>query len=204
MAEDFVGLPPDGAGKKLRTRSRTVGANLVHEQALFAAAAETWTAYANAVAFAASKHHITLFNPAASGRVARIRKLFAVNLQTALVTGIVQRFDCKRCSAASAGTLVTPETHDTTNTALGGVEVRTGATVTAGATLFPWITSTDEESTVPTLSKAVFQQSVNIIPEGVEVQEIVCREGQGFTVQQAFSSVVGLYGWILVFTVEAP
>jgi hypothetical protein len=36
------------------------------------------------------------------------------------------------------------------------------------------------------------------------VQEIVCREGQGFTVQQAFSSVVGLYGWILVFTVEAP
>lgn len=31
MAEDIIQLPTDGAGKKTRTRSRTVGANSVHE-----------------------------------------------------------------------------------------------------------------------------------------------------------------------------
>lgn len=32
MADDYVALNPDAAGKKIRTQSRTVGANSVHEQ----------------------------------------------------------------------------------------------------------------------------------------------------------------------------
>src|SRR5688572_13159070 len=112
MADGFVQLPPDGAGKKLRTRDRGAAG---HDQYVSLTAADTWVAYADAVAFAANKHHIALFNAAGSAKVLRVKKLFAVNLQTGTVTGVVARFDIRRISAASAGTTITPVAHDTQN-----------------------------------------------------------------------------------------
>jgi hypothetical protein len=171
--------------------------------ATFNAARETWVAYANAVAFANGKHHLTVMNDAASGRLVKVRKLFAVNLQTAAITGIVQRFDIQRCTSSSAGTVVTPQAFDFTNAALpAGVHVRTGATVGGGVLLYPWVTTSEEETAVPAISKSLFQQSVNIIPEGLEVQEHNLREGHGLTVLQNINSTVGTFGWIVVFTAE--
>lgn len=203
MAEDIIQLPADSTGKKLRTRSRVIGANTIHEQAVFLASIDTWVAYADAVSFTANKHHITLFNASGSGKTVKVRKLFAVNLQTAAVTGVVCRFDIKRATAASAGTTITPVSFDTTNAALpSGVTVRTNGTVTEGSLLFPWLTTTDEETAVPALSKSTFQQMTNILIEGNEIQELTLREGEGMTVKQITSTTVGSYGWILVFTVE--
>ncbi|MGH9970670.1 MAG: hypothetical protein ACREBG_23165 [Pyrinomonadaceae bacterium] len=203
MAESFTQVQPNQTGNKIRTRTRTVGANVVHESAVFWPGGETWVAYADAVAFAQNKHHITIFNSDATALV-RCKKLFAVNLQSAAVTGVFTRFDARLCSAASVGTLITPVSFDTTNAALpGGVTVRTNGTVTNGSALFPWIATGDEETAVAALSKGMFQQWANILPEGNEIQEITLRQNQGFTIQQTTATAVGSFGWILVFTVEA-
>lgn len=69
MAESFVQLPADSSGKKLRTRTETVGANEVHEQIIRDINAEkefgAWTYAAGTLAGAGS---VT-----ASGRCVGIR-----------------------------------------------------------------------------------------------------------------------------------
>lgn len=169
-------------------------------------AAETWVAYADAVAFASAKHHISIHNATGSGVIAKLRKLFAINLQTATVTGVVGRFDWKDFTAAhTGGTAITPRAMDSTNAALpAGLTVKTNATVTPVNTRFPWITSSEEETAVVALSKAIWQQSINILMESPESQEETLREGEGRTMQQVGTSTVGSFGWILVFTVETP
>lgn len=203
-AENYVQVAADGAGKKLRTRSRTIGANEVHEQGIFTAAAETWIAFANAVAFAQNKHHISILNAAGSGKVVKLRKLFAVNLQTGAVTGVAIRIDYKRATAHSAGTQITPEASDSNNAALpAGVTVRTGATVTEGNILWAQVYSSEEvAANTSQLIASTLNAFINNLPEGNEIQEITLREGQGFTVKQITASTVGSYGWILVFTIE--
>lgn len=205
MPESYVQLPADGAGKKLRTRQRTIGANVVEEQAVYRPGIDTFYAYADAVAFAANKHHIGIFNGALSGRVVQVRKLFAVNLQTGAVSGAVARFNIQRISAMTLGTAVVPQPADTANAALPAtISVATGPTCTDAGVLFPWVTQTDEETAVPALSKALFQQSVNMLMEGESIQELTLRPGEGMSVKQITASTVGSFGWILVFTVETP
>lgn len=200
MPDGFVQVPPDGAGKKFHTRDR--GA-LGHDQYMAIAGGESWCVYADAVAFAQNKHHLTIFNATGSGKVVRVKKLFAYNLQTAAIAGVIVRFDIKRVTAASAGTTIAPVTMDSSNTALpAGVTARTNGTVTEGALFYPWLTQNDEELATQPFSKAAFQQSVNILPEGNEIQEHVCREGEGLTVKQITAATVGSYGWLAVFTAE--
>jgi hypothetical protein len=203
VTESFVQLPADSTGKKLHTRQRVIGANTVQEEATWRPGRETWYAYADAVAFAANKHHISIFNAAGSGKIIRVPKLFAINLQSAAVTGIIDRFDFKKITASSAGTTITPESADTSNPALPAqVTVRTNGTITEGNVLFPWLASSEEETAVAGLSRSMFQQWSNIIPEGEEIQEPTAREGQGLTMKQITSSVVGSFGWLMVFTVD--
>lgn len=200
MADGFVQLPPDSTGKKLRTRDRgSVG----HDQYVALAAAPTFDVLADAVAFAANKHHLTLFNGIGSGVVLRLRKLFVTNLQTGTATGVVVRFDVKKATTASAGTTLTPQVHDSSDTSLPAqVTVRTGGIVTEGALLFPWVTSNEEEKAGEALSKSLFQQSVSLLPEGPEIKEYVLREGEGLTIKQITSSTVGSFAWLCVFTVD--
>jgi hypothetical protein len=200
-----VQVAPDSSGKKMRARSRTVGVDTVYEQFTALAGMDTWIAYADAVVFAASKQHISIFNAVGSGVTVRARKLFPVNLQSGAITGVWCRFDIKKITALSAGTTVTPVTHDSQNAALpAGVTVKTGGTATEGALIFPWVTTNDEETAVAALSKALFQQSINTLIEGTEIQEQALREGEGLTCKQITSTTVGSYGWILVFTVDQP
>lgn len=204
MAESFTRVAPDSTGNRMRTRARTIASQLVHEQYIALASMDTWIAYANAVAFANAKRHLSIYNAAASGVIVRARKLFAVNLQTATVTGIWQRMDFHKFSSAhSGGTLITPEAMDSNNAALpAGVTVRTGASVTLGNLVFPWTTSTEEETAGIALSKAMFQQSVNALIDGPEIQEWTMREGEGLVVNQNVNSTVGSFGYILAFSVE--
>ena len=202
MTESYVQLPPDSTGKKLHTRQRVIGANTVQEEATWRPGRETWYAYADAVAFVANKHHISIFNASGSGKIIRVVKLFAINLQSAAVTGIIDRFDFKKITASSAGTTITAEAADTNNAALPAqVTIRTNGTITEGNVLFPWLASSEEETAVVGLSRSMFQQWSNIIPEGEEIQEPTAREGQGFTMKQITSSTIGSFGWLMVFTV---
>lgn len=187
----------------MRTRTRVVGANTVHEQAVYASAKDTWYALADAVAFAANKHHMSILNAAASGVIVKLRKIFPVNLALAAVTGVAIRFDFKRATAHSLGTLITPNAADTGNTALpAGLTVRTGATVTEGALLWPYTVANDEVGATQAFPSSQLMQALNTIPDGSEIQELTLREGEGATIKQITSSTIGSFGWLMVLTSE--
>lgn len=204
MAESFTQVPPDSTGNKMRTRSRVIGANTVHEQAVFTGALPTYYALADAVAFAANKQVISLYNASGSGVLVVVKKLYLINLALLGITGVAVRQELKRFSAAhSAGTLITPVPCDSVNPALpAGVTARTGATVSDLTLLFPLTFANDEVGVTQAFPSVQLQAGINWMPEGSEVQETRLREGEGITLKNITSTVVGSFAYMFVFTVE--
>jgi hypothetical protein len=204
MPESFTQVPPNSTGNKLRTRTRVVGADTVHEQAVFTGAMPTYYALADAVALAANKHHISIFNASGSGSLVSIKKLFQINLSLSAVTGVALRFDMKRTTAQSAGTAITPASMDSNNPALPAqITVNTNGTITESTLLYPYVTQSDEVTAANTAVANYLTQYGNLMLESMEMQEVRLREGQGFTVKQITSSTVGSFAWLMAFTVES-
>lgn len=204
MPEGFTQVPPNSTGNKMRTRSRVIGADTVHEQAVFQGALPTYYALADNVAFAANKSMISLYNAAGSGKLVVLKKLYLINVQLAAVTGVAVRQDFRRFSAVhSAGTIVTPTSNDSANPAIpAAITVRTGATVTQGGLLFPLVFSNDEVGATQAFPSVQLQAGINWLPEGSEVQEVRLREGEGVNVQNITSTVVGSFAYMFVFTLD--
>lgn len=204
MPESYTQVPPNSTGNKMRTRTRTIGANTVHEQGIFNGSLPTYYALADAVAFAANKQMISILNAAGSGKMIVLKKLFLIDLAIAAVTGVALRQDVKRITAHSGGTAVTPQTADSANPSLSGsVTVLTGATsVTEGALLFPLTFTNDEVGATQGFPGSPLLAGINWFPEGAEVQEIRLREGEGLTVKNITSTTVGSFAYLLVFTVD--
>lgn len=203
MAESFTQVPPNSTGNKMRTRSRVIGADTVHEQGVFTAALPTYYALADAVAFAANKQHLSIFNNAGSNQIIAIKKLFHINLSLSAVTGVAVRFDVKKTTAQSVGTAITANSADSTNPAVSGVQIATGATVTEGAILYPITTQNDEIIAANTAIANYLMQFGNLALEGVEQQEYRLRPGEGMTIKQITSTTVGSFAWLMAFTVES-
>ena len=203
MAESYTQVPPNSTGNKMRTRSRVIGADTVHEQGVFTAALPTYYAMADAVAFAANKQHISIFNNAGSNQVIAIRKMFHINLSLAAVTGVAVRFDVKKTTAQSVGTAITANSADSANPALSGLQIATGATVTEGAILYPITTQNDELTAANTAIANYLMQFGNLALEGIEQQEYRLRPGEGMTAKQITSTTVGSFAWLIAFTVES-
>ena len=204
MPESYTQVPPNSTGNKMRTRTRTIGANTVHEQSVFSGSLPTYYALADAVAFAANKQMLSILNAAGSGKMIVLKKLFLIDLAIAAVTGVALRQDVKRITAHSGGTAITPQSADSTNPALPAeVTVRTGATsVTEGALLFPMTFSNDEVGATQAFPSAQLLAGLNWFPEGQEVQEIRLREGEGLTIKNITTTVIGSFAYLLVFTVD--
>lgn len=202
MPESFIQLPPDSTGKQLRTRTKVILGQTVHEQAVYQTALPTFYAVADAQAFAANRHHISIFNAAGSARMVTIRKLFQINNQIATVTGVPVRFDMRRTTAQSAGTAITPVTADTDDVLPAGISVAAGATVTNAGLLWPFLTNTDEVAAGNTQVSNFLTQYGNLMLESPEVKELRLRPGEGFTVQQITSTTVGNFSWLMAFTVD--
>lgn len=204
MSEAYTQVPPNSTGNKMRTRSRVIGADTVHEQAVFNGAQPTYYALADAVAFAANKHMISIHNASGSGKMVVLKKLFLIDLAITAVTGVALRQDVKRFSAVhTAGTAVTPVPCDSNNPALpAGVTVKTGATVTDVTLLFPMTFANDEVGATQAFPSSALLAGLNWFPEGIEVQEIRLREGEGLTVKNITNTTVGSFGYLLVFTLD--
>lgn len=203
MPESYTQVPPNSTGNKLRTRSRVIGADTVHEQGIFSAALPSYYAIADNVAFAANKHHLTIANAGGSGKVLAIKKLFSINLALSAITGVAVRFDIKRATTVTGGTAVTPVSMDSNNPALSGITVTTGASsVTEGALLFPLTTQNDELTAANTAVANYLMAATNLVLESPELQEIRLRPGESFTVKQITSTTVGTYAWLAAFTVD--
>lgn len=81
--------------------------------------AATWRATSGAVAYAATKDMLNVFNSTGVQTV-RVYRAWHFNNGTAAVTGVLTTMQCRRITAASAGTVVTPVAHDTSSAALSG------------------------------------------------------------------------------------
>lgn len=203
MAESFTQVPPNSTGNKMRTRDRLIGANTVHEQGVFQAALPTYYATADATAFANGKTHISLMNAAGSGKVVAIRKMFAISNQLIAVTGVAIRLDARRIASHSGGTAVNTVKADTDNDNLPAqINVLTGSTVTTPVLLYPFVVTTEEEPAAAALTKNMFQAMTNLQPEGMEIQELRLRPGEGFAITQITNTIVGSYTWFCIFTVD--
>ena len=203
MAESFTQVPPNSTGNKMRTRSRAIGADTVHEQAVFTAALPTYYAVADAVAFANTKTHFSIVNESGSGVLISIRKLFPINVSIGALTGAALRMEARKLTAHSGGTAITAQSCDSTNPALPAqVTIKTNGTPTGTTLLYPFIITTEEETATAALTKNVFQAMTNLQPEGPEQQEYRLREGEGFSIYQSTNATVGSFAWFMVFTVE--
>ena len=204
MPESYIQVPPNSTGSKVRTRSRVIGANTVHEQAVYQAALPTYYALADAVTCAQNKQVISILNDTGSGKVVALKKLFIINTQLSNVTGVALRSDVKRATAHSGGTVVTPASADSANPAIPAqITVRTAATsVTESTLLFPLTYTNDEVGATQAFPTAQLMAGLNWFPEGAEVQEVRLREGEGLTIKQITNSSVGQFAWLIVFTVD--
>lgn len=202
MSTSYTQVPPDSTGDKLHMLARVAGADTVLSQVVSLEQAPTYTAWANDVAPAASKHMLTIFNAAASGVVVEIYGLRAILLQIAAVTGVTLRWDILKASASSAGTTITSEKHDSGAADLpAGVTVRTNGTVTAGNRLGGVIVSGEEITTAQ--APMIRAEGQDLLPQlkNPKAKSIVLREGEGLTVQNVTSSTVGTFGLSVTFGV---
>ena len=204
MPESYIQVPPNSTGSKVRTRSRVIGANTVHEQAVYQAALPTYYALADAVTCAQNKQVISILNDTGSGKVVALKKLFIINTQLSTVTGVAIRSDVKRATAHSGGSTITPVAADSTNPAIPAqITVRSAATsVTESTLLFPLTYTNDELGATQAFPTAQLMAGLNWFPEGAEVQEVRLREGEGLTIKQITNSSVGQFAWLIVFTVD--
>jgi hypothetical protein len=205
MPEDSILLDPGTGGERLRTRSSTIGGNEVHEQGVYRPGEDTYYAYADAIAPAASKHMITIANASGSGVFVQLRKLFVINISGG--TAAVIRFDMRKGTTIAGGTTVTPVKADSLNPNLpAGVTVVTGATTFNGSTLlFPWLSLNTANTTTQPLTTAMFQQATNILIEADTVQELTLQPAEAASLQQNSGSAAttGTFGFLLAFTMTS-
>jgi len=163
----------------------------------------TYSAYVDAAAFAANKHFLSILNTEAVS-VVKLHKLFLINLQIAAVTGVMVRFEVRRATAHSGGSLVTPEAFDSANPSVpAGVTVRTAAaSVTEGALLFSHAINNDEVGATGAFPMPQFLAGLNLLPESGRLQEFTLRQNQGLTVKMVTSTTIGSFGVLCVFTIE--
>lgn len=171
-----------------------------------------YTAAATGPSFALDKCVLGLHNGAGSGKILRIYRIWALNNQTAAVTGIVATLSLCRFSTGSGGLPLTPLRHDTADPALPAqIICSTGMNYTVDARFrhIRWSTDEpiagtgqgiDEIQTVPSLNM-LWDSSYAYINENL-VQPMVLREGQGIgiVVTAISGAVAGSGDFFIEFT----
>ena len=178
--------------------------------------ANTWTARtAGTVAFASNKSMIAVVNLASSGVVVRVYRIWALNNQTAVVTGVSTPIQVQRVTTAQTteagitGTVITPVAHDTNNTALTNkVACYTNATTNMSTTTSIYrqviLTADEPATTVFTPDEWwEFPMICEIFNAGYKdsnLEPIVLRPGEGLEVRQPGSNATGVFQFNMLFT----
>ena len=171
--------------------------------------ANTWRSTYQAIAYAATKHMIDVFNASGSARYIRVYRVYAFNGHTTAVTGVVSAMQIRRIgTSVSSGTTITPIAHNTANSSLNANTTSgTGRTTTLGS-LFRQFLWQNEEVIVTTLN---FQALQCLVPYAevwnagygdTNVEPIMCRSGQneGVSLYNVTSTTVGSVDAEIEFT----
>jgi hypothetical protein len=204
VTNTFTAVPPDSTGDKLMMRSYTRGADLVHSQGVYFDGLPTYRLLCESGAPAANKYHICLHNNSGSAQTLFLLGLYAINLQTAAITGVINRFNLRRTTGAPTLTAVTPAPYNSADPALASVTA--GHTATAGLTdstiLLPLILSSEEQTAVPA-NTSQHLHHLNLLPAlHGHGRPLALRPAEGIVVKQVDAGTVGGFAWILDFSAE--
>jgi hypothetical protein len=170
--------------------------------------ANTWTALAQGVAFAAAKNMLAILN--GGTRILRIRRIGVLNIQTAAVTGVICLLEIRRYTSGtlSGHTTVTPVAHDTTNSALATVTIGYAGTLGGTPTTIRRIIWSSDEPKLTTAQNNEWECLVplNIIWDAgygdANVQPLVLRPNEMLVIYNV-SGAAGLLDVWVEFTDEA-
>lgn len=188
-------------GDRLRVEA-TISGNA--QEAEFA----TFIATAQSVAIGNNKSMISVVNTTGSTIKIKLRSLKIITAQTVAVTGVIADFRLLRCVTHSAGTSITPDAYETTDSLSASVTVRTGATIGTEATgiLRRIQYSTDEwgpgATDVESLDH-IMQLGLNLLDVPLKSKPITLLANQGITLKQITNSAVGTFDIELMFTQES-
>jgi hypothetical protein len=155
-----------------------------------------------------NKSMMSIVNTSGSAVKIKLRELFIINTQTTAVTGIIADFEIRRCVSHSAGTSLTPQAYDTSDTLDSSVTVRTGATIgTESASILKHFEWSSDEWGVGALdtegSDHAKQVSTNILTQAKDCKPLTLRANEGITIKHIINSTAGSFDIICVFTQEA-
>ena len=167
--------------------------------------AQTFTAYYQAVAFAASKNMAAVLNGHAS-EILKIRRCGLLNAQTAAVTGVLCQLEARAYQTGSPGltapTAVTPTSHDTTNTAPTTATYGHAGTIAGTALTLRRVFWSSDEAAISTATSDELETFVplNVIFDAgygdSNVQPLTLRQNQMFLVFNTTGAAGLLDTWI--------
>jgi hypothetical protein len=171
--------------------------------------AATFRATGGGIAYASSKDMLNVFNGTATARVIRVYRGYWFNNGTAAVTGVLTTAQCRRITAASAGTAVTPIKHDTNSSNLDAATTCGTNQTTTGTDIFRRFLFVNEEPIVAGTTQAnwltlvPFAEIWNAGYGDTNVEPVTCRATQGFQLFHSGTSAVGTADLEIEFTDSA-
>jgi hypothetical protein len=168
--------------------------------------AATFRATGGAIAYASSKDMLNVFNGTATARVIRVYRGYWFNNGTAAVTGVLTTAQCRRITAASGGTAVTPVKHDTNSSNLDAATTCGTNQTTTGSDIFRRFLFVNEEPIVAGTTQAnwltlvPFAEIWNAGYGDTNVEPVTCRATQGFQLFHSGTSAVGTADLEIEFT----
>ena len=205
-------LPLDtgNTGKNVRTQTRVVGADTVHEHFFISTSKRSvlgvYYVTSGTIAFPTAAHNVTatgygwFYNPVGSAVKMALRRTFT-QTQFALTTAVDvtvprQAMSLFTFTGTGSGTLITPAKRDSTDAAaVGNVRTAvTGLTVTLGAMIksdFPNINSTASSATIQTSLPVAGTQEW----DPPEDEQVILRAGEGIAFWSADASTTANRRW---------
>ena len=171
--------------------------------------AATFRATGGGIAYASSKDMLNVFNGTATARVIRCYRGYWFNNGTAAVTGVITTAQCRRITAASGGTAVTPVKHDTNSSNLDAATTAGTNQTTTGTDIFRRFLFVNEEPVVAGTTQAnwltlvPFAEIWNAGYGDTNVEPVTCRATQGFQLFHSGTSAVGTADLEIEFTDSA-
>lgn len=186
----------------------TLIGNVSDNLKVYPAELPTFVSYVADVAIGNNKSMISILNASGSGVKIKIRDVKIINNKTTGLVGIASDFRFFRFTGHTGGTLITPQTLDTTDTLNVNVSSRTGSTISGESPnpLFRYLWSSDEwgPGTLDTESYDHALQTVfsNYGQNSNKVKPIVLNPGEGLHIKHVVNSTIGNFDFIIFFTQE--